>query len=128
MLPESNSLRTLNNWLAGTGYQIAQKGFFVCQNEDGYFLFRRKSLAALKVELNARLAADAKSSELDCLPSALRRHLKTHGLRPVVNALAKAMREAVAMRDHVPYGHPDMTTVYTSDLLTAAGNLESDLY
>lgn len=128
MLPESNSLRTLNSWLVGSGYQIAKRGYYILQNEDGDFLCRRKTLAALKRELNARMAADAKSSELDCLPGELRRLLKTHGLRPVVNALAKAIRETVAMREHVPTDTYDPCSVYSADMLTAADNLESDLY
>lgn len=128
MLPESNSLRTLNSWLVGSGYQIAQNGSYILQNEDGQFLCRRKSLTALKGELTARMTSDARSSELDCLPGELRRLLKTHGLRPVVNALAKAIRETVAMRDDVPHGQPDHTSIYWHDLLVAAANLESDLY
>jgi hypothetical protein len=50
----------------GSGYQIAQKGSYILQNEDGYYLCRRKTLAALKLELEARLASDRRQSELDC--------------------------------------------------------------
>lgn len=129
MLPESNSLRTLNKWLTGSGYQIRQTtAGFRLENEDGDLLCRRKRLDALKLELEARMAADARSSELDTLPSEFRRLLKTHGLRPVINAVAKAVREAIALREHIPHGHPDFTSIYTDDLITAANNLESDLY
>jgi len=128
MLPESNSLRTLNKWLVGSGYQIAQKGSYILQNEDGQYLCRRKTLAALKLELSARLSSDWKQSELDTLPNELLPYLKRHGLRPVVNAVAKALRNAVALREHIPCDTHDPMTMYSEDLLTVAGNLESDLY
>ena len=125
MLPKSNSLRVLNKWLCGSGYQIDQPARnFVCYNETGDILFRRKTLAALKSELNACLESDAKSSELDQLPCELFRLMGIHGLRPIVLALAKAARRAVDNDVEIPTGETEGTLAYPSDLYNAADNLE----